>query len=128
MWTAVWLMLTGGVASAEIRLEGIEVFAADETFRVPAQVLVEEIAQRTGINWLLTDRQGTRGSVTFRKAAAESQITPEGFQITTGTEETPRITIDAATRRGALFAVGYLLRQLDCAQGRVVLTEPIKTT
>jgi len=115
-------------AQAEIRLENINVVAGpNETFGVPAQVLVEEIAKRSGITWNISTTAGAQGCVEFRAVTPKDGIGPEGFRVSTKTGDLPRITIEAVNRRGALFAVGHLLRTLDCSKGRVAMTQPLNT-
>lgn len=119
----------GGAAQAQVGLEKISIVAGEgETFRVPAQVLVEEIARRTGITWPMADKSGASGSIAFRVAAPADGVASEGFKISMERGNAPRLTIAASGRRGALFGVGYLLRQLDCSKGHVLLTQPINTT
>lgn len=119
----------GALAQAEIRLERIQVVTGEgETFRVPAQVLVEEITRRTGINWTIGAKSGEAGSITFRLAAPADGAGAEGFRIVTETGAAPRITVSAAGRRGALFGVGYLLRHLDWSPGRIAAAQPLNVT
>ncbi|MGD9854659.1 MAG: hypothetical protein AB7U20_06870 [Planctomycetaceae bacterium] len=130
-WMAVGagIALSGGTLPAQINLNGINVVTnGGDEFHVPAQVLVEEIAARTGITWATADQPGAQGSVTFRAAAPGDGVAPEGFRVSTELGGVPRITIAAAGRRGALFSVGYLLRHFDWSKGRVSLSQPINTT
>ncbi|HTI49486.1 MAG TPA: hypothetical protein VL475_00990, partial [Planctomycetaceae bacterium] len=128
---AIWAAVASvaAVAQAEISLERINVVAGEgDRFRVPAQVLVEEIARRTGITWTIADKPAATGSITFRQAAPADGIGTEGFRIATETGNVPRITISAAGRRGGLLAVGYVLRQLDWSKGRIALAQPLSVT
>ena len=130
-WTAVFvgMALVMGAVQAQTRLEKINVIAEDsEAFDVPVQVLVEEVAKRTGIWWPVSSGAGALGSITFRSATPSDHVTPEGFRISTEVGDVPRITVMATDRRGALFAVGYLLRTLDWSKGRVAMTQAVNTT
>ena len=130
-WTIVFagIVLVAGTVQAEMRLDSINVVAADrEAFGVPVQVLVEEIAKRTSISWQVSSAAGARGSVVFRTAVLSDNVGPEGFRISTDADDVPRITIAAENRRGALFAVGYLLRTLNCSKGRVTMMQPVNIT
>lgn len=115
------LSCAAGSALGQASLETINVVVSDDEFRVPAQVLVEEIAKRTGITWPQVEKAGAIGSIAFSKPGGLEDIGDEGFSISTSPDKTPLITISANGRRGALFAVGYLLRNLECCQGRVFL-------
>ena len=130
-WTAVFvgMALVMGTVQAQTRLEKINVIAEDsEAFDVPVQVLVEEVAKRTGIWWPVSSGAGALGSITFRSATPSDSVTPEGFRISTEVGDVPRITVIATDRLGALFAVGYLLRTLDWSKGRVAMTQAANTT
>ncbi len=123
------LVFSFGAAQAVTDLKEVNIITDDSpAFRVPAQVLVEEVAKRTGIVWQVSPAAGTSGSIAFRMATPADGIGPEGFSIGSEEHDVPRITIAAETRRGALFAVGYLLRTLDCSKGRVVMKQAINTT
>lgn len=118
-----------GAAQAETDLKEVNVITdGNMAFRVPAQVLVEEVAKRTGIDWQVSPAAGASGSIAFRAASPADGIGPEGFSIRSAENNVPRITIAAETRRGALFAVGYLLRTLECSKGQVVMKQAINTT
>lgn len=130
-WTAVFvgMALVMGTVQAQTRLEKISVIAEDsEAFDVPVQVLIEEVAKRTGIWWPVSSGAGVLGSITFRSATPSDSVTPEGFRISTEVGDVPRITVIATDRLGALFAVGYLLRTLDWSKGRVAMTQAVNTT
>ena len=108
-WTAVFvgMALVMGTVQAQTRLEKISVIAEDsEAFDVPVQVLIEEVAKRTGIWWPVSSGAGVLGSITFRSATPSDSVTPEGFRISTEVGDVPRITVIATDRLGALFAVG----------------------
>ncbi|MFO1095220.1 MAG: hypothetical protein U0992_18235 [Planctomycetaceae bacterium] len=114
--------------AAEVNLDKIEVVSGDKEFSTPAQVLVEEIEHRTGIKYPLDSGKTAAGRIEFRKSTENDAVGSEGFAIATTEGSAPQITIAAAGRRGALFGVGYLLRQLDCSNGKVALTAAINTT
>src|SRR4051794_33193580 len=103
------------VAIADSNLNEVQIVSSDDELRVPAHVLSEEIARRTGLQWA-AEEVATGASVTFATADAQDNLDRESFRIAT-MENPSRITITAAGRRGALFAVGYLLRHLDCSRG-----------
>lgn len=116
--------------AAPISLNKIALVVApgSEEFATPALVLSEEIAKRTGIAWAVAKAPGTQGSITFNSATPEDGVGAEGFKISTSEGTPPSITISAQGRRGALFAVGHLLRTLDWSKGRVTLSSPINVT
>jgi len=126
--SAMLVAVAAGSARAEISLEKVTIVAGNgDEFRVPAQVLAEEVELRTGIAWPLAE-SGRQGAIAFRPAGANDNVGEEGFQIATQPGNSPQITISATGRRGALFAVGYLLRQLDCSKGRVSLPNALDVT
>src|SRR5262245_17494702 len=120
-WTmaAAAVLASGWVQAAEISLEKVEVVSGDKEFATPAQVLVEEIEHRTGIKYPLDTGKAAAGRIEFRKSTEKDAVGSEGFAIATTEGSAPQVTIAAAGRRGALFGVGYLLRQLDCSKGKV---------
>lgn len=120
--------LPAGHAAAQIDLSKINVVIGedDAAFKAPSVVLVEEIAKRTGVIWAVGGQAGPQGSITLRVASQGDGIKPEGFRISTEEGSIPRITLTAADRRGALFGVGYLLRKLDWAQGKVSLAQALQ--
>jgi len=122
----MFVVLAAGVARGEFSLDKVTVVPGEgDEFRVPAQVLVDEVEKRTGIAWPVAPKPGANGAILFRAADANDKVGEEGFRIATETGKSPQITISAAGRRGALFGVGYLLRHLDCAKGRVTLANAI---
>lgn len=132
-----WIAALAGIfavpcsAQAEWKLNSIQVSpGGGDEFRVPAEALVDEIARRTGIVWKAARDPGDKGSIEFRLAGPTEGVATEGFQIATdaAAATTPRITISARSRRGGMYAVGYLLRRLDCSKGQVTLEQPINTT
>lgn len=118
------------VHAAQTSLNKISIVIApgSEEFATAAKVLSEEIQKRTGIAWSIAATQGTQGSIVFVSANPEDTVGEEGFKISTGEGNPPSITISAQGRRGAIFAVGYLLRTLDWSKGRVSLSSPINVT
>ncbi|MBI4560368.1 MAG: hypothetical protein HY706_22500 [Candidatus Hydrogenedentes bacterium] len=117
-------------AAAQMDLSKVRVVTAgdEELFEVPCVVLIEEVAKRTGITWSKGEQVGGEGAITLRKAAVGDGVAAEGFKISTEVGATPRITVSAASRRGALFGVGYLLRKLDWGPRKVSLTQAIAVT
>ncbi len=137
MWTRiVWLaVVCGGLlvvetsaARAEISFNEMVLVADEEAFQLPAQVLSEEIAKRTGVAWPVGAAGPGSGTITLRKADPAEEVADEGFRIATEAGSPTRMTITAQRRRGAMFAVGYLLRQLECSKGQVGLKAAINTT
>ena len=77
------LALVAGAARGEFSLEKATVVpGAGTEFQVPAQVLVEEVARRTGIMLPVAPKPGANGSIQFRAADANDKqppTTPPGF-------------------------------------------------
>ena len=122
-------MCAAATARAASDLCTASVVAEDpDAYAIPARVLVEEIARRTGIAWKTDGPAGKNGAVQFRTATADDDLGSEGFRISTDGDKTPQLVVSSTSRRGALFAVGYLLRHLECSRGSVRLTEPINVS
>lgn len=118
----------------------------DETEDVAATILVEELAKRTGIQlkiqqtWPESDRPVI--AVTTRGAKADwsnrvprrddpklPESQPEGFAIQVGddpNQKSPAVFIVGADRRGAIYGVGRLLRELDCRKGEIKLDKDLQ--
>jgi len=132
VWTTAVLGFSLAVGTpqvlADTSLNQIQLVVNGGEFELPAQVLSEEIAKRSGVTWPIGAATQPKETITFRAATSTEAVADEGFSITTEPGSPVRITIAAQRRRGAMFAVGYLLRQLECSKGQVSLREPIKTT
>src|SRR3954469_19490303 len=77
-----------------------------------AQVLVEEVAKRTRVNWKISQETplGDGLSIVLGHTLAHSRVhgrgeLADGFQIST---QPSQITIQGNDARGLLFGVGYL--------------------
>ena len=127
LWAAAVILATSAIEAAEIDLSQSYIVGSDEQFAVPAEVLAEEVDHRTGIN-LAIRAVGAGGQIEFLAAAESDNLGSDGFKITTTEPPGAKITISAQGRRGALYAVGYLLRHLDWSQGKLALAAPINTT
>jgi hypothetical protein len=102
-----------------------------------AKVLVEEVAKRTGLRWPILRPSaeevsrpaiyiGSRGR-SLKSTASAEKLPREGFAISTGNNAAPAaVVIVGADERGVLFGVGKLLRLLDYAPGRVLLSAPLE--
>lgn len=121
----VGCLLWAQSTQAQIDLQNASVVVEKKALRVPAEVLVEEVAKRTDITWKIGRRAGSGGAIVLRLAENNEAIHSEGFRIQTETSPAPRITITAAGRRGALFGVGYLLRKLEWGPSKVGLAQPL---
>ncbi|MFO0425540.1 MAG: hypothetical protein ACK526_03160 [Planctomyces sp.] len=104
-------------------------------FRVPGEVLIEELQRRTGIQGVLSEdaepkpsSDGSEGLFVFKKVPAGSDVGPEGFQISTSEGNSVRMEIRSEGRRGALFGAGFLLRRIEAADGKLILKAPINST
>ncbi|MBX3175982.1 MAG: hypothetical protein KF886_01345 [Candidatus Hydrogenedentes bacterium] len=111
-------------AQTSLKAINIAVPPDSNVLQIPAEVLSEEIARRTGITWAVGTEPGARGAVIFQ---LDPGLDREAFRIATDNSAEPRITVTSAGRRGAMFAVGYLLRTLDWSKNQVALPGPINT-
>jgi hypothetical protein len=107
--------------------------------RTAAEVLVEEVEQRTGLRWTVSEQwpeQGTAialcsggsGGVAGRDAPDGVEATaPEGYAIATDLSEPghPVLWILGADGRGALFGVGRVLRAVEWEKGSVRLPDAL---
>lgn len=85
-----------------------------------AQVLVEEVAKRTRIQWPITAEVVGGERPVIRLGVIEAMVQPaDGFQIRTQLEQgITQINIIGNDARGLLFGVGYLLRHLQMSKDR----------
>ena len=88
----------------------------------PAQVLSEEIEERTGLRWPVTEAAAATDIASIRLTLDAAAPGPEGYRIRTMGR---RIEIAGSDARGVLYGVGRFLRALDWAPGRVSLAEPL---
>lgn len=129
-WFAACLgvIFQSSMVRAEVDLSRATVVVEGEKLGVPAQVLVEEIATRTGLSLPMAEKPGDKGAISIRMAKTIDAIATEGFKITTTEGAAPSVTITASTRRGAMFGVGYLLRHSNWSKGKFALDAPINST
>ena len=124
-----FLFFTTGMIHAQTDLRLTNVVVTDEKrFEIPAGVLVEEVASRTGVTWTIAKTINAQGTISFVVAKPTDNLGYDGFKISTVTAKPSQLTIAANSRRGALFAVGYLLRHLELSKDRIAMREPINTT
>ena len=84
-----------------------------------ATVLVQEIAERTGLGWGITDRPEPEAQGAIIQLSVNPEgLADEGFRVTTGTGRVA-VEITGADRRGVLYGVGWLLRNAALHRGRV---------
>ena len=100
--------------------------SAGKAEAVAAQVLVEEIAKRSGITLSVEKGNASKGSSIRLRYMAEGTYrckliwSDDGFGLLTYEEKgkAPVIEIAATTRRGLLFGVGRLLQLLTLQKGK----------
>ncbi|MBM3736864.1 MAG: hypothetical protein FJW39_13860 [Acidobacteria bacterium] len=85
-----------------------------------AQVLIEEVEQRSHVRW------GTAGGgATVRLQTAAAAASPDGYRITVSNSS---VTVTGNSPRGTLFGAGRLLRTLRMARGSVAIDSPLDIT
>ncbi|NUM53607.1 MAG: hypothetical protein HUU46_08190 [Candidatus Hydrogenedentes bacterium] len=123
----VTILFVGLCARAEIDLSGAAVRVSDRPVgkleAVFAQVLVEEIAKRTGLTLPIETKESNRPAIrlqiVYNGKWNSSTIGYEGYRIETfaNKNSAPVITISSVSQRGLLFGIGQLLRSLDFSEG-----------
>jgi hypothetical protein len=97
-----------------------------------AQVLLEEVTKRTNLQWQLTDYAADANVPTIVLDLLDAVVSTrpaDGFQIRTQLDQaSPSIHIVGNDARGLLYGVGYLLRQLEMTNGRVLLHTALDIT
>lgn len=123
---------------------------------IAVTVLTEEVEKRTGLRWptstewpvdrpsvvVIADPRPTVAGKPLPKflaasisddasgASARTPLAPESYAIETDLADpaTPVVWVVGADVRGALYGVGKLLRNLECADGIVRLLQPLHVT
>ncbi len=98
---------------------------ADGLWGQAAQVLIEEVADRTGVCWPLVGggAGAAKPAVVFERRAAGASGGTEGYRVETLDGE---VRLSGASPRALLFAAGALLRHLDMRAGGVRLPRPLQ--
>ncbi|MBX7256489.1 MAG: hypothetical protein K1Y02_09025 [Candidatus Hydrogenedentes bacterium] len=97
--------------------------------RVAATVLSEEVEKRCGLKWQIVGKRPSHGTVI--EVLVESNVSKlsDAYRIETSQEpDSTRVRIVGASKRGALFGVGYLLRKLEWRPGTAYLPHPINVS
>jgi len=142
--TGVTLFLLGVLVCAPLSAAALDVSRAVIVVRsgdlppagkTAAAVLVEEIERRSGIRLRTESRwpeQGpviaassTRNVPEWGRAIPETTPRAEGFRLLV---DGPVVWVVGADARGALYGVGYLLRQLNWAKGKLELPAALDVT
>jgi hypothetical protein len=118
--------------------------AAATAERTAATVLVEEVATRSGLNWRIASAWPKNGPVIVvttgddpaawqhvRPAASAERLAklgPDGFVVAVDSSvaEQPVVWLLGRDPRGAIFAVGHVLRKLAVGPGEVRCAQPIE--
>lgn len=111
--------------------------SASARVKAAADLLADEVAQRTRVRWAVAGRTSSSGPVIRlgvlatltgpARQAVAGRTAPgrEGYRIVASPDG---VTIAGADERGVLFGVGRLLRALDMRAGRVTLSAPLTVT
>lgn len=111
--------------------------SASPRVQAAAELLRDEVAQRTRVRWALAGH-GSEARPVIRLGVL-SALSGEARQVVAGRRAPGRegyhlvttpngVTIAGADERGVLFGVGRLLRALDMRRGRVTLPEVLAVT
>ncbi|MCC7499628.1 MAG: hypothetical protein IT160_18750 [Bryobacterales bacterium] len=90
--------------------------------KTAATVLVQEVEKRTGIRLAVSTAQPATGPAILIRSGSTPDIKPEGYRLVT---DGPLVRLVGADGRGALYAVGRLLRSLDYGKGTLTLETPV---
>jgi hypothetical protein len=115
------------------------IVSGQDSTKVSAMVLAEEVEKRTGLSWPVLGEPPTDGWAVFLLTPDEKTpsswrvpeelgvLAAEGYAIRTPASESgsSSVWIAGADRRGVLFGVGRFLRLLEWSKGRVRLSVPL---
>ena len=101
--------------------------------KTAARVLTEEVAKRTGLAWPVTTKMPKSGPVieiSGKGDPKDCSLKAEGFHISVDNTDAKRpiVHIQGADARGALFGVGWLLRQMDWGTGKAKVAADLAIT
>jgi hypothetical protein len=94
-------------------------------------VLAEEIARRSGVRWSIVNEQVRSPIVELSIAdSMDTDLGDEGYRIAVDALETfvggmATVRIGAMSKRGLLYGVGRLLREIDWADGVVLVSRSL---
>ena len=114
----LWPAVAWGVVSVDLTRA---VVVAGQGASVPAGVLVEEANARRGLSWSMAAAPASQMPRIEIRVDPASGLPSEGYRIEV--EERPGVvvTVVGATRRGALYGAGYLLRKMTGPRGSAAL-------
>src|ERR1017187_8705187 len=112
LWPAAALDLQNARISAAPDLSGPE--------KKAVEMLVEEVAKRTGLRWPAGPSQPGTSAIVIHHASATGPA--EGFRLTV---KNAAIDIQGNDERGTLFGVGRLLRELRWSRGHVEIPDAL---
>lgn len=129
------------VAADGVDLSAAAIVTAETNVPYAATVLAEEVASRTGLTWPVgTSWPETGAALAVVVAPGEMfagrpvpaplrSLRAEGYAVTTDVSAAgrPVVWIAGADVRGALYGVGFVLRNLDWADKRAGLRAPLNT-
>ena len=101
--------------------------------KTAARVLTEEVTKRTGLVWPVTTKAPASGTVielSGKGDPKDAALKAEGFRVSVDNTDAKRpvVRIQGADARGALFGVGWLLRQMDWGTGKAKVASDLAIT
>jgi len=96
--------------------------AAEQT---AAEVLVSEVARRTGIHLRVETHAPTSGPVIAITGAGRQLQRPDGYHLFVKAGSPPKVSIEGSDARGALYGVGQFLRRVEWSAGRLAIEAPL---
>ncbi|MCX6625337.1 MAG: hypothetical protein NTY38_30615, partial [Acidobacteria bacterium] len=116
---AVLVVTSAAAASLDLRRATV----VAQSGSMPATVLVEEVEKRTGVRLpLATALPGDSPAIVI---TTKPGLKPEGYRLQV---DHSAVRLTGADPRGALFAVGHLLRKLDWGKGSLSIEGPLDIT
>ncbi len=128
VFAAVALLVTSAAASPlDLRRATVVVRAGSLPIaeKTAATVLVEEVEKRTGIRLPVSTARPANTPAIVLGSGSGNGLRPEGYRLRA---DQSAVRLEGADGRGALYAVGGLLRKLECAQGQLSLETPLDIT
>ena len=95
------------------------------TEQTAAEVLISEIAKRTGIHLPVATSQPASAPTIIITGNGGPQSSPDGYRLSVKIDARAVVSIQGADARGALYGVGQFLRRIEWGKGRLTIEAPL---